>query len=79
MDFVLTAKCENGHEQQMFVDGMLGLKWVEEQAALIDGTSSMYLVNPVDDPQSIIGKCGICQARFSCKVEGKLNVSETVD
>lgn len=78
MDYIITAKCRNGHTQELFVDGMLGIDWVKEQADLIDGTSSLYLVKPADDPESIIGKCGICKAQFFCNVTashtGKLDV-----
>ena len=79
MDYVITARCTNGHEQQLFVDGMLGYEWVKEHADLIDGTSSLYLAKPSEDPESMIGKCGICRARFYCNVtsshQGKLDVA----
>jgi hypothetical protein len=68
MNYVITARCTNGHEQNLFVDGMLGLKWVEEQADILDGTSSLYLKKPAEDPESIVGKCGICKAPFICNV-----------
>jgi len=78
MDYVIVAECANGHEQQLFVDGMLGKDWVEEQAHILDGTSSLYLQKPSEDPESVVGKCGVCRASFSCKVtsshQGQLDV-----
>lgn len=65
--YVITAKCEGGHTQVIKVDGKLGREWAEAQAGLLDGSSSMYIHPP--GPESVIGKCGICQKPITCRVE----------
>jgi len=43
--FIITAACTNGHTQQVKVDEYLGEEYATHFAALLDGTSNMY-VNP---------------------------------
>jgi hypothetical protein len=75
MSFVITAKCENGHEQTLtYFSPFEGLTpdadrfWAETQVGLLDGTSSMYKYSPIGT-DSVIGKCGICKAQIKCTVE----------
>lgn len=80
MNYVITAKCTNGHTQDFVVDGWLGLDWAIEHANLMDGTSKFYLApHPSDDPHSMIGKCGICKAKFFCRVKTSVPTSEDVN
>lgn len=67
MNYVITAKCENGHEQNITISGDLGRQWADAQAGLLDGTSGMYLYPPIGT-DSVIGKCGICKAQIECSV-----------
>lgn len=64
----LIATCEEGHTQQLHVDGMTR-EWAESLAGLMDGTSSFYIRSPRSDDSSLIGKCGICGSQINCKVE----------
>ncbi len=66
MKYTITARCANGHTQELVFDG-LGLAYTEQQAKLIDGTSSMYVHSPIGT-DSVIGKCGICGAQIQCSV-----------
>ena len=67
MQFLVTAKCENGHGWEVKVVGSLGRQWVEAWAGLMDGTSPLYVSSPIGT-DSVIGKCGICRAQISCAV-----------
>lgn len=67
MDYTITARCEQGHSQEIRVDGSLGLEWAKGQAGLPDGSSPMYLRSPIGT-DSVIGKCGICRAQIQCEV-----------
>ena len=64
--FQVTAACATGHSQTFRVYGM-SREWVDGWAGLMDGTSPLYVSPP--DEQSPIGKCGICGAKITCKVE----------
>jgi len=64
--YVITATCDNGYVQKLYVDARLGRLWAETQAGLLDGSSPMYLIDPRQNAESIIGKCGICQAQIHC-------------
>lgn len=68
MNYRVTAKCESGHTQAITVEGM-PREWAEMYAGLLDGTHAMYLAPPCDDPNSVIGKCGICHKPFRCTIE----------
>lgn len=61
--FKITAVCESNHTQDLHTEG-LDRKWAEVQAGLLDG--SLLAVPP--GPDSIIGKCGICNTPIKCTV-----------
>lgn len=67
--FILSAICEEGHTQELMIDGSMGVEWAQSLAGLMDGTSSFYIRSPRGDDATLIGKCGICGAQFNCKVE----------
>jgi hypothetical protein len=64
----VTAVCDAGHSQALEINGM-SLEWAKEWAGLMDGTSRFYQRSPVGDPDSLIGKCGICRAPIKCSVK----------
>lgn len=68
--YKVTAKCENGHEQSITLQGMTK-EWAESYAGLLDGTSPFYIYPP--NEKSVIGKCGICGKTFKCKIEEVFN------
>ncbi len=67
MDYIITARCANNHEQNMIIDGLLGYEWVKEIADLLDGTSKLFKSSP-KGTSSLIGKCGLCKAELMCRV-----------
>lgn len=62
---ILDMTCDSGHTQRIEVTGM-SLEFAKEWAALLDGTSSFFVYNPIGDPTSQIGKCGICRKQIHC-------------
>lgn len=64
--FTITAKCENGHEQNISTSCLDG-EWAKQLAGLMDGTSPAYKFNPLT-PGTTIGKCATCGAQFHCEV-----------
>jgi hypothetical protein len=73
VSYIITARCENGHSQEIKIDGELGLEWAKGQAGLLDGTSPMYLHSPIGT-DSVIGKCGLCRTQIRCEVTEGPNV-----
>lgn len=64
----VTATCESGHSQVTKLDAKAFTKeGAELFAGLLDGTSPAFLYPP--GPESVIGKCGICQKPFKCTVK----------
>jgi len=64
--YILVAICERAHEQRITFHGV-PRELVETQAGLLDGTSPFYVSPP--EPNSVIGKCGLCGAQIHCHVE----------
>jgi hypothetical protein len=77
-DILVTAKCEAGHEQAVRFEASMGLGWATEWAMLMDGTSPFYVRSPIGDPDSAIGKCGICRAQIKCSVSEVDSLAERV-
>lgn len=67
MNFLITAKCGNGHSEEIRVEESLGPEWVKNLAGLLDGTSPFYVHSPIGT-DSVIGKCGICLAQLECTI-----------
>lgn len=67
MAYTVVAKCAGGHVQEVEVDDLLGIEWAQEYAALLDGSSSLFLRPPAESGE-MIGHCGICGQRIDCKV-----------
>jgi len=67
VNYTITVHCENGHTQEVRVDGLLGPEWVRNQAAFLDGSSRFYL-EPAVRTGGVIGRCGICGSRIRCGV-----------
>jgi hypothetical protein len=63
--FVVTATCQQGHSQTIRLQGY-SREAAEMWAGLLDGTAAVYVYPP--GPESVIGKCGICQTPFTCTV-----------
>lgn len=63
----VTAECEAGHVQRITLHGHTRSQ-AELFAGLLDGTSPAYVAPPGADPNSPIGKCGICGRPFKAKV-----------
>jgi len=64
----ITATCGKGHSQRIRFEGdFFTLQYVRSLAALLDGSSEMYLHPP--GLESTIGKCGICGSQIACSVE----------
>jgi hypothetical protein len=66
--FKVSATCTEGHSQSVQLLGQGRLE-VNRWAGLMDGTSPFYIRSPIGDPQSLIGKCGICGGQIKCSVE----------
>ena len=60
-------KPPEGHAQEIEIDDLLGIEWAHEYAALLDGTSALFLRPPIDTGE-VIGRCGICGMKIECKV-----------
>lgn len=67
MGYTVSARCGGGHEQEVEIDDLLGIEWALEYAALLDGSSSLFLKPPAESGD-MIGHCGICGQRIECKV-----------
>ncbi|HLW67869.1 MAG TPA: hypothetical protein VKS79_21300 [Gemmataceae bacterium] len=66
----ITATCENGHTHIVKLDANTFSKAGAEQwAGLLDGSSRFFVHPP--GPESVIGKCGICQKPFKCTIKDK--------
>lgn len=63
----IIASCARGHEQSIKIQRQLGIEFAKQQAALLDGSSAIYVQPPGQD--SPIGKCRICRAPITCRVE----------
>jgi hypothetical protein len=63
----VAIQCSNGHKQEMKIARRMGMEWAEGMAGLLDGTSPMYQHSPIGT-DSVIGKCGICQAQLKATV-----------
>ncbi len=66
MMYVIDIICQNGHTQQLKLSQDLGRVWAENYAALLDGSSPLYLYPP--DETSSLGKCGLCGKRIKATV-----------
>ena len=60
-------KCENGHAEVLTFKGM-DREYAVEFARICDGSSEFFIKSPRGDPQSLIGKCGICKGQVTCTV-----------
>jgi hypothetical protein len=70
MKFVIHVECAGSHEQRMTVEAA-SLDSAHRIAALLDGTSRLYVKPPpARIPEGIIGRCGICCRPIKCRVEG---------
>lgn len=79
MNYVITAKCANGHSEDYLVDGFLGLDWVLEHTNILDGTSNFFLgKKPAESDSSLIGRCGVCRAHLVCNVTSSILTAEDV-
>jgi hypothetical protein len=67
MEISVTAKCVGGHEQTLKLQGM-SLETARAWAGLMDGTSPFYVRSPIGDPDTLIGRCGICRGQITCTV-----------
>jgi hypothetical protein len=67
VEISVTAKCESGHEQPVGVQWM-SLEAARTWAGLMDGTSPFYVRSPIGDPDTLIGRCGICRGQITCTV-----------
>lgn len=63
--------CENGHEQRILLQGM-DRSYAAEWAAMLDGTSDMFVYKPRDHPADggLVGRCGICRAWITATLFG---------
>lgn len=63
--------CENGHDQRIAIQGM-DRSYAQEWAALLDGTSDMYVYKPRDHPLDggHVARCGACGAFFTATLFG---------
>lgn len=68
MAYTIVVRCEGGHAQYVEVDNLLGLEWAKETAAVLDGSSSLFLRTPFGE-DSMIGRCGLCGKQICCKVK----------
>ncbi len=66
--FKVTAHCRNGHRQEVVVEYSTR-EDAESFAGLLDGTHPLYVSRPADDPNSVIGSCGVCGEKFKASVE----------
>lgn len=72
--WVVKAVCESGHVQTFKLDcNTFSREYAEQWAALLDGTSQMYVYPP--GRESVIGKCGICQEPYKCEVNEDAEIS----
>lgn len=71
MDIRVHIRCTNGHEQVIEIDQSLGHDYAVSFAGLFDCTHPAYkhALPPVEDPNSLLGKCGLCRARITATVE----------
>ncbi|HEX5426660.1 MAG TPA: hypothetical protein VFW94_24320 [Candidatus Acidoferrales bacterium] len=68
MSYTIMVRCESGHSQYIEVENLLGIEWARETAAVLDGTSSLFLRAPIGD-DSMVGRCGICGKQIACRVK----------
>ena len=67
MTFIITARCEKGHEQAIKVNGT-DEATVKVWAGIMDGSSDFYIYSPVGK-ESVIGKCATCGVPIKCEVK----------
>jgi hypothetical protein len=64
---IVHMTCSNGHQQAFFLDG--NIEWARHIALLLDGSSALYIHDPRVARDSNIGRCGVCRAQLTSRVE----------
>jgi hypothetical protein len=64
---IIHLTCARGHRQQFYLDG--DIEWARTLALLMDGSSPFYIHDPRVARDSDIGRCGICRAQLTSRVE----------
>lgn len=64
---IIHLTCARGHRQQFYLEG--DIEWARSLALLMDGSSPLYIHDPRVDRNSDVGRCGICRAQLTSRVE----------